>query len=299
MADNFRSSKGVVRLGRSVAELIPADQRLAKGMEYASHQEWERGDLLALSFDNLADEAEWIAQRIADLRGLPFQDDPDSQSRGLSWSDCAVLFRTVKDAEPLVAALKERGIPYIIKGLARLFEADEIAAVVGLFEYLVGRLDGSALRERWELANLLPEPDRFAVALAELDRAGRFDSGDRWGTYNIQRLYLRVLEILGIREDTIPGSPERAELVMYQLGKFSQVISDFETIHFASAPDAKYNGFVDFLTYPQQAPSYYAEADQDAGYATPDAVTISTVHQAKACNGQRCSYRACVVTVPQ
>lgn len=281
LADNFRSSKGVVRLGRSVAELIPADQRLAKGMEYASHQEWERGDLLALSFDNLADEAEWVAQRITDLRGLPFQDDPDSESRGLSWSDCAVLFRTVKDAEPLVVALKERGIPYIIKGLARLFEADEIVAVVGLFEYLVGRLDGSALRERWELANLLPEPDRFAVALAELDRAGRFDSGDRWGTYNIQRLYLRVLEILGIREDTIPGSPERAELVMYQLGKFSQVISDFETIHFASAPDTKYNGFVDFLTYPQQAPSYYAEADQDAGYATPDAVTISTVHQAK------------------
>ena len=32
LADNFRSSKGVVELGRSVAELIPTGQRLAKAM---------------------------------------------------------------------------------------------------------------------------------------------------------------------------------------------------------------------------------------------------------------------------
>ena len=30
-----------------------------------------------------------------------------------------------------------------------------------------------------------------------------------------------------------------------------------------------------------QAPDYYAESDADVGYATPDAVTIATVHQAK------------------
>ena len=30
-----------------------------------------------------------------------------------------------------------------------------------------------------------------------------------------------------------------------------------------------------------QAPSYYAESDADVGYATPDAVAIATVHQAK------------------
>ena len=66
---------------------------------------------------------------------------------------------------------------------------------------------------------------------------------------------------------------------MYQLGKFSQVISDFETIYFASSPEQKYESFVGFLTH--QAPGYYAEADEDSGYATPDAVTISTVHRAK------------------
>ena len=46
--------------------------------------------------------------------------------------------------------------------------------------------------------------------------------------YNIQRLYLDFLEALDVREDTLPGDPHARELVFYQLGKFSQVISDFE-----------------------------------------------------------------------
>src|SRR5690606_11995460 len=86
-------------------------------------------------------------------------------------------------------------------------------------------------------------------------------------------------EAMDVRETTIPGTPERAELVMYQLGKFSQVISDFEAIYFASSPENKYRSFLGFLV--NQAPAYYEEADDDAGYATPDAVTITTVHRAK------------------
>lgn len=279
LSENFRSSKGIVALGRSIAELIPANDRLDKGMEYASHQQWQRGDLLALSFDDGAAEAAWVADRIQALQGVPFQDDPNSAPRGLAWSDCAVLFRTVKDADPLVRELKERGIPYIVKGLARLFEADEIVAVVGFVRYMVDEIDAGALLGLWQAANLLPDPALFAKALAVLDSAKRFDSGERWGTYNIQRLYLDLLEALGLREDTIPGSPERAELVMYQLGKFSQVISDFEAIYFSSSPRSKYESFAGFLRF--QAPDYYEEADEDSGYATPNAVTISTVHRAK------------------
>lgn len=279
LSENFRSSKGIVALGRSIAELIPGGERLEKGMEYSSHQRWERGDLLALSFDDVGDEAAWITDRVQALRGVPFQDDPDSAPRGLSWSDCAVLFRTVKDADLLVHELKKRGIPYIIKGLARLFDSDEIVAVVGLFRYMVNEIDGGLLLELWQTANLLPDPAGFHKAVAMLDKAKQFDSGERWGTYNIQRLYLDLLEAFGLREDTIPGSPERAELVMYQLGKFSQVISDFEAIHFSSSPRSKYEEFAGFLRF--QAPDYYEEADEDSGYAAPDAVTISTVHRAK------------------
>jgi DNA helicase II / ATP-dependent DNA helicase PcrA len=280
LADNFRSSKGVVELGRSVAESIPPGQRLGKTMVAAGHQDWERGDLLALTFDEAADEAAWTCDRIEAMRGLAFRDNPQSEPRGLSWSDFAVLFRSVaKDADALVEELRRRGIPYVVKGLNRLFDSPEIQAVVGIFRYMVAELDAAGLRERWETADLLPDPVRWPAALKVIDDGRDFDRGARWSVYNIQRLYLDFLEALEIREETLPGDPMRAELVYYQLGKFSQAISDFEQIYFSSTPYDKYTTFAKWLTH--QAPGYYAESDADVGYATPDAVVLSTVHQAK------------------
>lgn len=278
--DNFRSSMGVVALAQSVAELIPHEHRLDKQMVSAASQAWERGDLLALEFADEADEVDWICERIEVTRGLPFADEPGGEPRGLSWSDCAVLYRSVAgDAGPLVAEMRRREIPFVIKGLNRLFDAPEIQAVVKIFDYMTSRTDAADLRQSWAAAGLLPAGADWRQALMVLDRGRDFTQGARWGLYNIQRVYLDFLEALGIREDTLPGDPVRRELAFYQLGKFSQVISDFEEIHFSSSPAEKYTAFCDWLQY--QAPGYYADADADVGYATPDAVTISTVHQAK------------------
>jgi DNA helicase-2/ATP-dependent DNA helicase PcrA len=139
--DNFRSSPAVVSLAKSVVEsLVP--ERLPKNMSAAGHQVFERGDLLALDFADPAEEATWICDRILELRGAAFHDTTGSPARGLSWSDMAVLFRSVsKDADPLVTELKRLGIPYIIKGLARLFDAPEIQACVRCFEYIIDETD--------------------------------------------------------------------------------------------------------------------------------------------------------------
>lgn len=281
LAENFRSSPGIVGLGRSIAGWIPSGERLSKDMVPRSHQTWERGDLLALEFANPSDEAQWIVRRIEELQGVPFADRPDAPPRGLSWSDCAVLYRTVKDAEPLVEELRARGIPYIVKGLATLFDAPEVGALVGMFRFMVEEIDADELRRLFTEANLVARPNLIDAGIGVLREGADFNRDERWSTYNIQRLYLQALEAMDIRESTIPGGAARAELVMYQLGKFSQVISDFESIYFSSAPENKYRSFVRFLTDPDQAPRYYEEADESVGYATPDAVTISTVHRAK------------------
>lgn len=279
--DNFRSSKGVVELGRSVAERIPAGDRLPKAMIAAGTQEWTRGDLLALTFDDPELEAGWIADRVEALRGVAFQDKPDAEPRGLSWSDCAVLFRSVaKDSGPLVDELHRRGIPYIIKGLNTLFDSPEIKAVVGIFRHMAGEIDADLLKALWVQAQLLPAGVDWDGALAVLRTAKDFAEQKKYSIYNnIQRLYLDFLQALDLREDNVPGDPTRAELVFYQLGKFSQVISDYEQIHFTTTAKSKYEGFAKWLEY--QAPKYYADADADVGYATPDAVTIATVHQSK------------------
>jgi DNA helicase-2/ATP-dependent DNA helicase PcrA len=279
LTDNFRSSKGIVELGRSVAERLDSVERLPKRMVYASHQTWERGDMLTLQFPNSREESEWIVKRIIELRGMPFVDNPGADTRGLSWSDCAILFRSVKDADDVVDELKRHNVPFIVKGLARLFDSIEIQACVGLFRYMMGEITEPELRDLWDSADLVPDPGKWSTAVSVLDDGADFGASDRWGIYNIQRLYLKVLEALNLREDTIPGGPKRGELVLYLLGKFSQVISDFETIHFSSNPERKYEAFVGFLTF--QAPNVYEESDEDAGYVAPDAVVISTVHRSK------------------
>jgi DNA helicase-2/ATP-dependent DNA helicase PcrA len=278
--DNFRSSNGIVEVGRSIAELIPSGARLHKAMTASGYQTFERGDLLAVDFIDPETEAAWICDRIQAMRGVAFTDGPSDKPRGLSWSDFAVLFRSVaRDAGPLVDEMRRRGIPYVIKGLNRLFDSPEIQAIVGIFRYIVAEIDGLLLRALFDDASLVPNGGNWAGAMKVLDEGRDFDRGERWGVYNIQRLYLEFLEALALREDTIPGDSARAELVFYQLGKFSQAISDFEAIYFNTDPAQKYKAFADWLAF--QAPDYYADADADVGYAAPDAVVISTVHQAK------------------
>jgi DNA helicase II / ATP-dependent DNA helicase PcrA len=285
--DNFRSSEGIVALGREVAAQNNP-HRLPKNMAAAGHQRYARGDMLALDFGSPADEAAWICDRIERLRGVPFTDAPGGEPRGLSWSDCAVLFRSVsKDAGELVDELRRRSIPYVIKGLSRLFEAPEVQACVACFQYVLHEKSADDVTGAWLAADVGVSRDTLTGALPILEEARNWQQGERWGTYNIQRTYLRFLEALQIREETVPpfgageagGSTTRGELVFYNLGKFSQAISDFEQINFQSAPQAKYDAFVKWLVF--QAPDYYAESDADVGYATPDAVTIATVHQAK------------------
>jgi DNA helicase II / ATP-dependent DNA helicase PcrA len=279
--DNFRSSQGIVALGESVAQQNA--ERLPKKMVASGHQRFDRGDLLALSFDSAEEEARWICDRISRLRGTEFADEPGAASRGMSWSDFAVLFRSVsKDAEPLVSELKRRQIPFVIKGLTRLFEAPEVQACVSCFRYIVGEVSAQDVIKAWLDADLGLSEQSISPGIAVLDRARQWKPGDPWGMHNIQRVYLDFLEKLQMREETVPsadGSSTRGELVFYNLGKFSQAISDFEQINFRSDPQSKYSAFAGWLTF--QAPVYYAESDADVGYATPDAVTIATVHQAK------------------
>ncbi|HVC32259.1 MAG TPA: ATP-dependent DNA helicase, partial [Chloroflexota bacterium] len=279
--DNFRSSVGIVSLGESVAE--QNTERLPKKMVASGHQRFDRGDLLALSCGSADEEARWICDRIASLRGTEFTDEPGAQPRGLSWSDFAVLFRSVsKDAGELVGELKRRNIPYVIKGLTRLFDAPEVQACVACFRYVASEAAADEVVSAWLAAGVGVSRADLSRAMPVLDRAKVWKPGEPWGVHNIQRVYLDFLEELRVREETVPsadGTTTRGELVFYNLGKFSQAISDFEQINFRSDPGQKYPAFAGWLRY--HAPGYYEESDADVGYAAPDAVTISTVHQAK------------------
>ncbi len=280
--DNFRSSKGIVGLARSAAERNTS-LRLPKQMVAAGHQSFEWGDILALEFADPDVEAQWICDRIEQLVGVAFCDAPGAEPRGLALSDMAVLYRSVaNDAGPLVEELKRRDIAYVIKGLTRLFDTPEVIACVTSFQYVNSEATADDVRQAWLDADLGIEPAALDHGLRVLDGARDWRPGERWGSYNIQRTYLDFIEAVGLREDRVPDrhcDGARGELAFHNLGKFSQAISDFEQVYFQSDPQEKYRSFTGWLRY--QAPMYYAESDDDVGYARPNAVTIATVHQAK------------------
>ncbi len=271
---NYRSSRAVVDTARHAVEVN--QRRLSKEMRSSRKQEFGRGDMLCLKFADLEAEAEWVADKVLAMRGQPYTDG--DRTRGLSWSDCAVLLRSVRNcAGPIVEALRSRGIPYIVGGMTGLFDTEEVQGAAGIFQFMTGEIGADELKARWRrVAPGLVEADLDHGVQVLVDRRG-FDPGKRFSAYQLQRTYIDFLEAIALREERVRG--ERGEVVYYNLGKFSQVISDFEEIHFKSRPEEKYRSFVDFLRY--QAPNYYPEGGQDAAYAVPDAVRIMTVHQAK------------------
>lgn len=275
---NFRSTPAIVETGRRIAELN--DERLIKAFEVGSHHRHEDGDMMALSFSSQQEEAAFIAQRIEDYHGHPYQDRQGGPERGLAWSDMAVLLRSVrKDGAAIIEELRERGIPFIVRGVQALFDRPEIIACQVLFEYLAKMQNPMAVMAAWRDTELGLDEATIGAAIQKLPTIT--DDGESWGFYNIQRVYLQFLEDLGLVEEGIPDPHEndRGALIYYNLGMFSQVISDFEQIHFRSAPVSKYETFAKWLHY--EAKDLYDEGGLEGSNHMPNAVSIMTVHQAK------------------
>jgi len=278
--DNFRSSPGIIDVSQIIVSSIDFSARLPKKMKASGHQVFERGDIMGLQFECPEEEARWIANRILKMKGAAFKDSPDSLNRGLSWSDFAVLFRSVRsDGAFLVDLFRELEIPFIIKGLSRLFEAQETLAIQAAFQYAAEEITLEQFEEVWNVANLTSNKRKFKLGVKKLEEAWQLSGSLKYERINLQQLYLDFLEAIDLKEDTVPGDPGRGAVVFYTLGKFSQVISDFESIHFKSRPDEKLRSFSKWLNH--EAPKVYEEAYADNSYARPDAVVISTVHQAK------------------
>lgn len=283
LEENFRSSEGITETARQFIEQNEA--RLSKEMKSASMQDYEVGDICALQFDDPIAEAEHIASNLRALYGVAFKepkaDDPENR-RGLAWSDMAILLRSVaNNGGPIIEALNRHEIPCVVVGMNTLFQTDEAQATRELFYFYAGRsgVTEESVFTAWTRADLgFTENDlRTAISDVATARAVLENPGERYGTYSIQRSFLRFIETAGLKEEIVPR--QRGEVVFYNLGKFSQLISDFETINFHSAPKEKYKSFADFLE--NQADGAYPEGWQGNQAANLDAVRIMTVHTAK------------------
>jgi DNA helicase II / ATP-dependent DNA helicase PcrA len=274
---NFRSTIGVTDVARIVIEKNFG--RLSKSMESAEQQTYEPGDIVALQFNNPEEEAEYIARTCKALYGTLISEN--SQQRAISWSDMAVLIRVNASGEPIRAALRRAGIRVVSVGMNTLFDAPEVEASRQLFLMMNGEASKSDVLKAWLEADVgISERNlKKAIEKAADTRKKMAQENDevRFSVYNIQRQFIGFLEQIGLREETVPG--ERGEIVFYNLAKFSQAISDFETINFHSAPLRKYESFAGFLKH--KAEYVYSDVTTDENVIKLDAVQILTVHRAK------------------
>ncbi|MHB8834323.1 MAG: ATP-dependent helicase [Candidatus Methylomirabilia bacterium] len=286
--ENFRSSEGIVEAARQVVERNP--ERLPKKMMSTGAQPFTRGDLLALRFPDPGEEAAWIARRVLALHGTSYHDRRAASPRGLSWSDFAVLLRSVKnDGDPIIAAFEAAGIPYVVGGMNHLFDTPEVQAVREVFCHLGDHAppggsppDLDDLRATLLGAGLGLTADQVAAGLRYLESIKPRFGAEMDAELYLQRVYLDFLEALGLREEQVDRAAQSGrsgEIVFYNLGKFSQVISDYEQIHFNTHPSELYPHFAKYLHL--QAPDYYPEGWLEEHGLLPDAVQVMTVHQAK------------------
>lgn len=279
LEENFRSSQGIVETARDFIQ--QNSERLLKEMKPTGAQDYEPGDLVALGFDDPDAEARYIAQTCKALLGAAIKESEEKR-RGIAWSDMAILLRSVaKNAGPITEALAAAKIPYLVVGMNELFGTAEARAARDLFYFMAGRVTEQAVLASWEGAQTGASRAALkkAIAAASKSRENMASGEERYAVYSPQRVLLDFLENAEIREETVPGEAGRGAIVFYNLGKFSQVISDFEAIHFLSAPQDKYDTFANFLQY--RAEGSYPEGWQSNQYANPNAVRIMTVHQAK------------------
>lgn len=287
---NYRSSEGVTKLSET---LISNNQKRIpeKKMESFKTQIFERGnDILYNRYNDVDAENEAIAQYIDDIIGVKFKENGEDP-RGIAFSDIAILLRTWNKASSIVKALERHNIPYITAGVNQLFEMDEVQAALGIFNYLYGDIDANELKERWlNISSTKISVEKIDFAISKLAKKDpNIDDVKKNWEYSLQDIFWNFLGdaeifeenfINNTTEDIEIRSKERAEIVFFNLGKFSQVINDFETINFNStSPSFHLFSFLSFITY--VARDYYPEGWLNNPYKTPNAVQIMTIHQSK------------------
>ena len=258
---NFRSTTAIVDLAQTVIENNSI--RLPKIMKSSTNIKFEEGDITYNEFECIEDEFDFIAERIIQLK-----------EAGLNYSDIAVLLRKRKFGAVLAKSFDKFNIPYIVEGVNDLFITNECIAAKGIYEYLNEKIIGRGqLVELWKNIDYPILDKNLDKAIKKLDKYN-LEKIDFYGSFVLQQIFHDFICDLEIKE-----IDKASELLLYNLGKFSQVIDDYEKIYFTNQPNWKLKLFCNFLEY--TANGSYPEGQLENTYIRPDAVNIMTVHQSK------------------
>ncbi|MEX2280690.1 MAG: ATP-dependent DNA helicase [Acidimicrobiia bacterium] len=156
LTTNRRSGEAILAVANEIkARLRPDPDRLVPVEDVSP------GRVSTAWFGTAAEEAAWIANEIERLH-----------ENGISWGDCAVLFRKNKDMHMIHEALARQDIPFEVANLGGLLSVPEVSDLVAWLRIITRAEDSVAL------ARIL-QGSRFRLGLADLARLADWVRGQR------------------------------------------------------------------------------------------------------------------------
>ena len=278
---NFRSTQAIVEASDTFAGEELGSGRISK-RPTAENPSGPR-DFRVLWFGTREEEALWVAARIEELLGTRYL-DREGRSRGLAPSDFAILMRSVRSRSKGIArhqafsdALSERGIAFTLEAGGGLFDRPEVEVLRQTFELLrSGQPDRATVEAHFEHSILRrftgASFDRLTAVLTDWGRRIHVPKGGARQRLYPQLLVHELLNAFGVAEK------ELAEAVMFDLGVFSRIIQDVESVYLSVDSAGRFGDILNFLANVAER-GYSPGVDEVV--RRPEAVAVSTVHKMK------------------
>jgi DNA helicase-2/ATP-dependent DNA helicase PcrA len=274
------------RSGRRIVENANRFQRCFEKLKLEDMKPTreDEGFIGHTSLENPEDEAVWIADKIESL----------VSSGKVKYSDIGILVRSVSSsAEPLIDEFKHRKVPYLVGGKVGLFKRDEAQALGRLFAWLSD--DGFWTPDPWKWQEKVVGDDLLSTGLRYWGHADRHELPgnaevklrgireklhSQRGYNNFSELYHEMLQALGFSQFDYRDPNDAA--VMANLGRFNQLLTDYETAYRIGGRTMKWGSDLKNLCWFMNtyASSAYEEQPSD-DIRGVEAVQVMTIHQAK------------------
>jgi DNA helicase-2/ATP-dependent DNA helicase PcrA len=281
LSQNFRSTEPIIQASDAFAAAALGPSRIPKSPTAFANKSPQ--DIRVVWFPDRATEAEWVAGRIRDLLGTAYDDN--GNVRGLTPADFAILMRSTRQAEQngnprhaaFTAALENMGIPFSLEAGGGPFDRPQTQVLRSTFELLRNiPLDRNTLQQHYSNVVLPAYPNGDFNALVRvltdwIQRIHRPSGSTRIRLYPQQLVY-DLLEALNVAGTNFNDD------VMRDIGLFSRMILDVETVYMSVDSRQRFSEVLNFL---QNAADTGYDVSTDDVLQRPDAVTVSTVHKMK------------------
>lgn len=281
LSQNFRSTEPIVQASDAFAAAMLGPSRIPKNPAAFANRTPQ--DFRVLWFPDRAAEAGWVADRVRCLLGTAYDDN--GVVRGLTPADFAILMRSTRQAEQdgtprhaaFTAALETLGIPFSLEAGGGPFDRPQTSVLRSTFELLRNTpLDRTTVQQHFDNEVLPAYPDADFNALVRVltdwsRRIHRPQGSTRIRLYPQQLVY-DLLEVFNIARTNFSDD------VMRDIGLFSRMILDVETVYMSVDSGQRFSEVLNFL---QNAAETGYDVSTDDVLQRPDAVTVSTVHKMK------------------